>query len=173
MFICQVRLAEITEQLCKDVGRGEAQCHVNAGEWEEDIESWWSEDPDTRPELRQWLCVDKLAVCCPHDHYGPDCAPCTVRGDNGKVGITSPITSLHPINLLKVCSGNGKCKGGGTRKGNGKCQCNNEYSGDSCDQCNEGYYQSFKDDTKLLCSACHKSCSGHCSGGELSLANDI
>ena len=67
------------------MGRGEAQCHVNAGEWEEDIETWWSQDPDTRPDLRQWLCVDKLAVCCPHDHYGPDCAPCSVKGDNGKV----------------------------------------------------------------------------------------
>ena len=58
----EVRLAEITEQLCKDVGRGEAQCHVNYGEWEEDIETWWSMEPETRPDLRQWLCVDKLQV---------------------------------------------------------------------------------------------------------------
>jgi len=143
----EVRLAEITEQLCKDVGRGETQCHINYGDWEEDIETWWAMEPDTRPELRQWLCVDKLEVCCPQDHFGPDCAPCQVLGDNGK-----------------VCSGNGKCKGGGTRKGNGKCQCNSEYTGEQCDQCSEGHYQSFKDENKLLCSSCHKSCSGHCSG---------
>ena len=58
----QVRLAEISEQLCKDVGRGETQCHVNHGDWEEDIEDWWRLDPATRwvgwslphhtPELR-------------------------------------------------------------------------------------------------------------------------
>ena len=143
-----MRLAEITEQLCKDVGRGEAQCHVNAGEWEEDIETWWRLDQDTRPELRQWLCVERLRVCCPADHYGPDCRQCSMLGDNGA-----------------VCSGNGKCKGGGTRKGNGKCQCNSEYSGEVCDQCSEGFYQSFRDESKLLCSACHKSCSGHCTGG--------
>ena len=43
-----MRLAEISEQLCKDVGRGETQCHVNHGDWEEDIEDWWRLDPATR-----------------------------------------------------------------------------------------------------------------------------
>lgn len=38
----------------------------------------------TRPELRQWLCVDKLAVCCPPDHFGQDCKPCDALGTNGK-----------------------------------------------------------------------------------------
>ena len=37
----QVRLAEITEELCRGVGRGETQCHQNAGEWEEALEEWW------------------------------------------------------------------------------------------------------------------------------------
>ena len=44
----EVRLAEITEQLCKDVGRGQVQCHVNQGDWEEDIETWWTLEPETR-----------------------------------------------------------------------------------------------------------------------------
>ena len=44
----EVRLAEISEQLCKDVGRGEVQCHVNHGDWEEDIETWWALEPETR-----------------------------------------------------------------------------------------------------------------------------
>lgn len=69
----EVRLAEITEQLCKDVGRGETQCHQLAGEWEEGLEEWWQLDPATRPHLRQWLCVDRVKVCCPPDHFGPHC----------------------------------------------------------------------------------------------------
>jgi len=143
----EVRLAEITEQLCKDVGRGETQCHQLAGEWEEGLEEWWQLDPATRPHLRQWLCVDRVKVCCPPDHFGPHCQACPVLASNGK-----------------LCSGNGKCKGGGTRKGNGKCSCSKEYSGDQCDACSSGFYQSFRDETKLLCSACHKACAGHCSG---------
>ena len=31
---------------------------------------------------------------------------------------------IRHVRLFKVCSGNGKCKGSGTRKGNGKCSCN-------------------------------------------------
>lgn len=143
----EVRLVEITEELCKDVERGETQCHHLAGEWEELLETWWSLEPDTRPELRQWLCVEQLKVCCETDTFGPDCKPCSVVGENGK-----------------VCSGNGKCKGGGTRKGNGKCACSKEYSGDKCEKCSMLFYQSFKDESKLLCSACHKACKGHCSG---------
>lgn len=91
--------------------------------------------------------MDKLKVCCAADHYGPDCRPCDMVGTNGK-----------------ICNGNGKCKGGGTRKGNGKCQCSAEYTGEMCNACSEGHYQSFRDESKLLCSACHKSCSGHCTG---------
>ena len=143
----EVRLVEIAEQVCKDVGRGESQCHQNYGEWEDNIETWWGLDPDTRPSLRQWLCVNTLKVCCAADHYGPECRACSGLGFNGE-----------------LCSGNGKCKGGGTRKGNGRCQCNTEYSGEVCDQCSDGHYQSFRDESKLLCSPCHKSCRGHCSG---------
>jgi len=143
----EVRLAEITEELCRDVERGESQCHHLAGEWEELIEEWWATNPDTRQPLRQWLCVDQLKVCCEGETYGPDCKPCSVFGENGK-----------------LCSGNGKCKGAGTRKGNGKCSCSKEYAGEKCDQCNLGFYQSFKDESKLLCSACHKACKGYCSG---------
>ena len=31
-------------------------------------------------------------------------------------------------------------------------------------RCGEGYYNSYKDDEKLLCSECHKSCQSHCNG---------
>ena len=67
----------------------------------------WGLAPETRSPLREWLCVDKLEMCCPQEHFGPKCQPCGVLGLGEK-----------------VCSGNGKCKGSGTRKGNGKCSCN-------------------------------------------------
>ena len=34
----------------------------------------------------------------------------------------------------QICSGNGKCKGEGTRKGNGKCACDTGYGGDTCNR---------------------------------------
>lgn len=55
-------------------------------------------------------------------------------------------------------------QGGGTRKGNGKCSCSKEYDGEECDKCSSGFYESFKDASKLLCSPCHKACAGYCSG---------
>ena len=67
----QVRLAEITEELCRDVGRGETQCHQQAGEWEEQLEQWWGQAPDSRGPLRQWLCVDHLKVPLPSPPIPP------------------------------------------------------------------------------------------------------
>ena len=34
----------------------------------------------------------------------------------------------------QICSGNGKCKGDGTRKGNGKCACDSGYGGETCNR---------------------------------------
>lgn len=56
------------------------------------------------------------------------------------------------------CNGNGACKGNGTRKGNGKCSCYAGYEGDACDQCALQYYESYRDDSKLLCTECHIAC---------------
>ncbi len=148
----EVRFVEIQEKLCTDVDRGESQCHDNHHQWEEAIEEWWNLGLD-KPELRQWLCVDHLKVCCPDEHYGSDCKPCLNLGSNGK-----------------ICSGNGKCKGAGTRKGNGACQCNAGYSGTLCNECSSGYYDSSSEkedgssDDLPNCVACHKSCLGKCTG---------
>lgn len=144
----EVRFIEITEELlCKDLARGENQCHQNHNQWEEHLETWWKMESETRPSLREYLCVDTLKVCCPQDHYGPECTKCSVLGENEK-----------------ICSGNGKCKGGGTRKGNGQCACDKEYAGKACDQCSIGHYSSFKEGATNICSACHKACADHCSG---------
>ncbi|KAJ8956218.1 hypothetical protein NQ317_019074 [Molorchus minor] len=61
-----------------------------------------------------------------------------------------------------ICHNNGHCKGSGTRKGDGKCHCDRGYAGDYCDKCANSYYESYRDDKKLLCSECHISCEGDC-----------
>lgn len=148
---------EIEEKLCQELTRGKTQCHANHAEWEGLLEEWWrqqsSEDDEKSGEdpsspLKEWLCTDRLKVCCPQGHFGADCAPCQhLDQDTGA-----------------VCSGNGKCKGDGSRKGNGRCSCDPGYTGDSCGACSIGHYTSYQDGAKLLCSKCHKSCSDHCTG---------
>ena len=84
----------------------------------------WGLAPETRSPLREWLCVDKLEMCCPQDHFGPKCQPCAVLGLGDKVWCQDN-SCLSMFNCFyQVCGGNGKCKGSGTRKGNGKCSCN-------------------------------------------------
>merc|ERR1712108_64636 len=100
-----------------DVERGETQCHDNHHQWEEHLE--------------EWLCIEKLSVCCQDGYYGPDCKPCQIMTED-KV----------------ICSGNGKCKGSGTRKGNGKCSCDTGYSGENCTECSQGYFNSYEDGEK-------------------------
>lgn len=139
----EIRLVEIQEKLCSDVEEGRDQCYSLHENYDSDLEEWWFKLQDTEPDIFKYLCVDKLQHCCPDFHYGVNCTPCDGFPD-------------------KVCSNNGKCKGSGTRKGNGKCMCNDGYSGDKCDQCADGYYQTYKDEEKLLCSRCHTSCEGKC-----------
>ncbi|XP_055389428.1 cysteine-rich with EGF-like domain protein 2 [Condylostylus longicornis] len=137
----ELRLTEIQEFLCSDVKRGQDQCHTLASDSEELLEEWWFNKQTENPDLYSWLCIDKLKVCCPENHYGPDCLKCS------------------------DCYGNGKCKGNGTRKGNGKCACDAGYSGDSCMDCDIEYYESYRDEKKLLCTPCHVSCGqGGCTG---------
>lgn len=130
----EIRLVEIQESLCKDLPLGEDQCHTLAENNEPLLEEWWFKQQDSHPDLRQWLCVDKLSVCCTAGTFGPNCEPCT------------------------DCTGNGKCKGDGTRKGNGRCACDRGYTGDRCTECDTDHYESFRDADKLLCSQCHHAC---------------
>ena len=49
------------------------------------LERRWGLAPESRSSLREWLCVEKLEMCCPQDHYGPKCQPCAVLGLGDKV----------------------------------------------------------------------------------------
>lgn len=85
-------------------------------------------------DFYKWLCIETLAACCHDNYYGPNCKLCP------------------------DCNSNGKCKGNGTRKGNGKCLCDIGYTGEFCNQCAPQYYESFRDEKILLCTACHQAC---------------
>ena len=53
-------------------------------------------------------------------------------------------------------------QGSGTRKGNGQCVCDKGYTGDLCHMCAASFYESYKDEKKVLCTPCHMSCKDSC-----------
>lgn len=139
----ELRLTEIQEKLCHDVTDGKDQCFSLIEKYDPELEEWWFKKQESNPDLFSYLCIDVFKVCCPDLHYGPDCTPCP-----GYPGT--------------ICSDNGKCRGAGTRKGNGTCLCQPGYAGDMCGECAETYFQSYKDEKKILCSKCHQACDGPC-----------
>jgi len=141
----ELRLVEIQEGLCKEISLGKDQCHEMATDNEHLMEEWWEKYRNAGEDLLKWLCISQLEVCCPDFHYGQKCQPCLGYPE-------------------KVCSGHGKCKGSGTRKGNGECSCETGYSGQICDTCAQDFFEAYKDNEKLICSACHKACLGGCNG---------
>ncbi|XP_023221794.1 cysteine-rich with EGF-like domain protein 2 [Centruroides sculpturatus] len=140
----EVRLVEIQEKLCKDTDQ-QIQCLALADEQEAVLEEWWFHKRNSTPDLYQYLCIDKLKVCCPDNHYGPECKAC-------------------PGDIAKPCSGHGQCKGSGTRNGSGQCKCDEGYTGEVCDRCLIGYYEETADDDNV-CLKCDRSCKGHCREG--------
>ena len=82
------------------VTRGKNQCLQNAIKWSPFLKDWFQNHQEVVLNLKEWLCIEKIQVCCLDEHFGPNCQKCTDYGKNGK-----------------VCSGNGKCKGSGSRKG--------------------------------------------------------
>lgn len=141
------RFIDIQDGLCKEKKEHSNHCRSMYKKVEEMIEEWWFDERSEEPvDLYKHFCIKKLKFCCPKHHYGKACRPC-------------------PTYHSKVCSDNGKCRGDGTRKGNGTCLCDKGYSGNNCDDCAPGYYLSYKDDNKMLCSLCHESCLGGCRNG--------
>ncbi|XP_053111165.1 protein disulfide isomerase CRELD2 isoform X3 [Hemicordylus capensis] len=132
----EIRLVEIIENLCDS---SNFECNNMVEEHEEHIETWWFKWKKKYPDLFKWLCIETIEVCCPSGMYGPDCLAC--RGGSER-----------------PCHGNGRCDGDGTRGGDGSCNCNKEYKGEFCLDCSDGYYNSHKNDTHSVCTACHNSC---------------
>ena len=134
---------EIQEHVCSDVPEGKDQCYALHEHFDAEIEDWWFNLQTDEPDLYSYFCIKTIKYCCPDLHFGANCTPCLGFPDN-------------------VCSNNGKCKGAGTRKGNGQCSCDAGYTGEACNVCSEGYYESYKDSSKVLCSKCHVACDGPC-----------
>lgn len=134
---------EIQEHVCSEVEEGRDQCYTFHEQYDHEIENWWFNHQLNEPDLYKYFCIEQIKHCCPDLHYGENCTPCTGYPDN-------------------VCSNNGKCKGAGTRKGNGQCNCDLGYTGDQCNECADNFFQSYRDEKKLLCSKCHVSCDGPC-----------
>ena len=82
------------------------QCHDNHHNWEEHLEEWWAIDPEAeeRPALKQWLCDDKLQVCCPEGTFGQDCSPCRVVDDQESNKTFKKTTRLSRYRSYQVIS---------------------------------------------------------------------
>ncbi|XP_058047136.1 protein disulfide isomerase CRELD2 [Ahaetulla prasina] len=132
----EIRLVEIIENLCDS---SNFECNNMVEEHEEHIEIWWFKRKKKHSDLFKWLCIETIEVCCPAGTHGPDCVAC--RGGSEK-----------------PCHGNGDCDGDGTRAGDGSCKCKKEYQGEFCLDCSDGFYNSYRNDTHSVCTACHYSC---------------
>ncbi|XP_040199592.1 protein disulfide isomerase CRELD2 [Rana temporaria] len=132
----EIRLVEIIELLCDST---DFECNLMVEEHEEQIEKWWFKMRNKSPDLLKWFCIGTINVCCPSGTYGPDCLACLGGSE-------------------QPCHGNGFCSGDGTRGGDGTCSCKAEYMGPFCLECADGYYNSERNDTHSVCSACHEAC---------------
>ncbi|KAG8142806.1 putative Cysteine-rich with EGF-like domain protein [Naja naja] len=132
----EIRLVEIIENLCDS---SNFECNNMVEEHEGHIETWWFKRKKKHPDLFKWLCIETIEVCCLAGTHGPDCVAC--RGGSER-----------------PCHGNGDCDGDGTRAGDGSCKCKKEYQGEFCLDCSDGFYNSYKNDTHSVCTACHDSC---------------
>ncbi|XP_033373423.1 protein disulfide isomerase CRELD1 isoform X4 [Parus major] len=139
----ETRLLEVLEGVCAP---SDFTCHQLLERSEEHVEQWWFHERQQHPDFFQWLCVDRLMLCCPPGTYGPDCRPCAG-------GPRQP------------CSGNGRCDGDGTRRGTGLCVCSPGYGGPFCAECGDGYYEASRNKSHLVCAECYQAC-GRCTGPE-------
>ncbi|XP_054941329.1 protein disulfide isomerase CRELD2 isoform X3 [Physeter macrocephalus] len=132
----EVRLLEIMEGLC---GTSDFECNHLVEEHEGLLETWWLRLKKKYPDLFEWFCVKTLKVCCAPGTYGPDCLACQGGSE-------------------RPCSGNGHCSGDGSRQGDGSCRCHLGYRGPLCADCTDGYFNSLRNETHSICSACDESC---------------
>jgi len=148
----ETRFEHCIEYACYGNGKDDSfTCNNFVEKYEEDIEQWFKSGPEQNSiDFIDAVCVNVAAVCCAKEtQYGPDCLECQV-GVNGE-----------------VCSGRGKCEGGGDRKGKGGCKCDYNYKGDVCSLCkNTDFFLKTEasETDKPECSRCHYSCLNGCTG---------
>jgi len=129
----ETRLVEVLEGVCdKDY-----YCNWVASEYEDEIENWYFHKQTTFKDFDSFLCVEKGKLCCPLEHYGPQCKSCA---------------------SLK-CGIHGKCQGSGTRTGEGKCECDHGYTGGRCQKCSPNFYGT-NDSTCIICNDACDGCIG-------------
>lgn len=129
----ETRLVEILDGVCEK----DYYCNWVVSEFEEEIENWYYHKQQIFSDFTNFLCIEKAKLCCPKDHYGPKCQPCSA---------------------LK-CGQHGKCDGSGSRAGEGKCECEKGYVGGRCTKCAKNHYSS----NDSSCLACDPACDG-CTG---------
>ena len=129
----EIRFIEILEGVC---GSKEFKCLTILERYEDAIEEWWHGGREV--DLLEWLCVDKVSVCCVEGQYGTECLPCP--GEDGR-----------------ICSGHGKCVGSGTRDGDGTCHCDTGYGHNNCSDCSKGFYKTEQKDN-FICVECDTKC---------------
>lgn len=115
---------------------------------EELIETWWRQrdGSEVDEDLRKHMCENKLRLCCPYPHWGPECKQC-------------PGTKTSP------CTGRGHCNGLATRGGNGTCTCEGDYGGEDCSDCKPAMFVNWTDPAgdNFTCANCSTSCAS-CTG---------
>ncbi|NXU82025.1 CREL1 protein, partial [Oreotrochilus melanogaster] len=140
----ETRLLEVLEGVCSP---SDFACNQLLEQSEEHVEQWWFHERQQHPDFFQWLCMDRLALCCPPGTYGSDCQPCAG-------GPRQP------------CSGNGRCDGDGTRPGRrgGVCTARGLpwcWRGTGCRQLPIACVHA----RTLLPAECYRAC-GRCTGPE-------
>lgn len=71
---------EIKDLTCSDVSRGYNQCRENLYKWSHHLQQWMKNGDQS--DLKEWLCIQTLKVCCPENHFGPSCTPCVKLGNS-------------------------------------------------------------------------------------------
>ncbi|KIH64364.1 calcium binding EGF domain protein [Ancylostoma duodenale] len=151
----ETRFIETMEGICKkntiiemDLFHGlqelEFRCNTLVEEHEDLLEEYYYKHQATN--MTEWLCEERIKLCCPDGHYGKDCLKCPGFEITGT-----------------VCFGHGSCDGNGRRYGTGKCTCDTGYVGNLCRQCAADHFEKSKTENSIECEKCFEGCAGGCS----------
>jgi hypothetical protein len=134
----EIRYEEIFENLCS---KDDDACHKLLEDHEDYLlDLFKTHNKAFESILRKTFCIDVAKICCPAEHFGPDCTPCVKDQWNA------------------VCSQNGRCNGDGYREGDGQCNCRYGYEGSLCQNCMSSFYPKRIRTSSVECAACPKEC---------------